>query len=60
MTTSEVATMDFSSKPEDNLVGVEYIIMEKVAGVQLSKVWPEMGIKERFEPVKTISGYQKA
>ena len=34
--------------------------MEKVAGVQLSKVWPEMGIKERFELVKTISGYQKA
>ncbi|KAF4237520.1 hypothetical protein CNMCM8980_002423 [Aspergillus fumigatiaffinis] len=74
-TASEVATMDFvrnelrtpvpkvlawSSKAEDNLVGAEYIIMEKVAGVQLSKVWPEMGIKERFELVKTISGYQKA
>lgn len=34
--------------------------MEKVAGVQLSKVWSKMGIKERFELVKTISGYQKA
>ena len=34
--------------------------MEKVAGVQLSKVWPAMDIKERFELVKAISGYQKA
>ncbi|OJJ42964.1 hypothetical protein ASPZODRAFT_154943 [Penicilliopsis zonata CBS 506.65] len=74
-TASEVATMDFarnelhtpvpkvlawSSKLEDNPVGAEYIIMEKVAGVQLSTVWPAMGIKERFELVKTISGYQKA
>ncbi|KAJ9310606.1 hypothetical protein DTO271D3_9128 [Paecilomyces variotii] len=73
-TASEVATMDFarnelrtpvpkvlawSSKAEDNSVGAEYIIMEKVAGIQLSKVWPTMGIKERFELVKTISGYQK-
>lgn len=49
----------WSSKAEDNSVGAEYIIMEKVAGIQLSKVWPTMGIKERFELVKTISGYQK-
>lgn len=34
--------------------------MEKVAGVQLDKVWPKMDIKARFELVKTISGYQKA
>ncbi|KAL4985075.1 kinase-like domain-containing protein [Aspergillus falconensis] len=74
-TASEVATMDFawnelltpvlkvlawSSKAQDNSVGAEYIIMEKVAGVQLSKVWPTMDIKERFELVKTISGYQKS
>ncbi|KAJ5558481.1 kinase-like domain-containing protein [Penicillium sp. DV-2018c] len=50
----------WSSKAEDNSVGAEYIIMEKVAGVQLSQVWPMMGIKDRFELVKTISGYQKA
>ncbi|KAL5047303.1 hypothetical protein BDW71DRAFT_196760 [Aspergillus fruticulosus] len=74
-TASEVATMDFarnelltpvpkvlawSSKAQDNSVGAEYIIMEKVAGVQLSKVWPTMDIKERFEFVKTISGHQKS
>ncbi|KAL3428930.1 hypothetical protein BDV09DRAFT_190563 [Aspergillus tetrazonus] len=72
---SEVATMDFArnelrtpgpkvlawnSRAEENLVGAEYIIMEKVAGVQLSKVWPTMGIRERFELVKSISGYQKS
>lgn len=34
--------------------------MEKVGGVQLDKVWPRMDIKQRFELVKTISGYQKA
>ncbi|KAL4746589.1 hypothetical protein BDW72DRAFT_207203 [Aspergillus terricola var. indicus] len=64
-TASEVATMDFarnvlrtpvpkvlawSSKAEDN----------SVAGVQLSKVWPTMDIKQRFELVKTILGYQKS
>ncbi|PYI11902.1 hypothetical protein BO78DRAFT_302318 [Aspergillus sclerotiicarbonarius CBS 121057] len=74
-TASEVATMDFvrnelstpvprvlawSSKANENPVGAEYIIMEKVEGVQLDKVWPKMDIKKRFELVKTISGYQKA
>lgn len=34
--------------------------MEKVAGVQLHKVWPNLDIKARFEVVKAISGYQKA
>lgn len=50
----------WSSRTAENSVGAEYIIMEKVAGVQLNKVWPGMSIKERFELVKTISGYQKA
>lgn len=34
--------------------------MEKVPGVQLDKVWLNMDIKDRFEIVKAISGYQKA
>ncbi|KAL4787341.1 hypothetical protein BJX76DRAFT_363661 [Aspergillus varians] len=70
-TASEVATMDFvrntlhtpvpkiltwSSKAGESPVRAEYIIMEKVAGVQLHEVWPKMDIKERFELVKTISG----
>ncbi|KAJ5346857.1 uncharacterized protein N7506_000110 [Penicillium brevicompactum] len=74
-TASEVATMDFarnvlgtpvprvlawSSKAGENAVGAEYIIMEKVAGVQLSHVWHNMSIEDRFEIVKAISGYQKS
>ncbi|GLA44931.1 hypothetical protein AnigIFM63604_000220 [Aspergillus niger] len=74
-TASEVATMDFvrnelstpvpkvlawSSKADGNPVGSEYIIMEKVGGVQLDKIWPQMDIKKRFELIKTISRYQKA
>lgn len=34
--------------------------MENVSGVQLDAIWPKMDIKERFELVKTISGYQKS
>ncbi|PKY03940.1 phosphotransferase enzyme family protein [Aspergillus campestris IBT 28561] len=74
-TASEVATMDFvrnklgapvpkvlawNSKASNSPVGAEYIIMEKVMGVPLESIWPKMDIKERFELVKTISGYQKS
>lgn len=50
----------WSSNASENPIGAEYIIMEKVGGVQLNKVWPRMNIKQRFELVKTISRYQKA
>lgn len=50
----------WSSNARENSIGAEYIIMEKVAGVQLDKVWSNMDIKGRFEIVKAISGYQKA
>ncbi|KAF1850920.1 APH-domain-containing protein [Cucurbitaria berberidis CBS 394.84] len=74
-TASEVATMDFarnnlgtpiprvlswSSKAQENPVGAEYIIMEKVAGTELEQFWPNMAIKDRFTIVKTIAGFQKA
>ncbi|PWY77778.1 phosphotransferase enzyme family protein [Aspergillus eucalypticola CBS 122712] len=74
-TASEVATMDFvrnklstpvpkvlawSSNASENPVGAGYIIMEKVGGIQLNKVWPRMNIKQRFELAKTIARYQKA
>lgn len=48
------------SKATETPVGAEYIIMEKVEGVQLDKVWPKMDIKNRFEVAKAISRYQKA
>ncbi|KAF2496248.1 hypothetical protein BU16DRAFT_526753 [Lophium mytilinum] len=74
-TASEVATMDFarnvlrtpvpkvltwSSKAEENPIGAEYIIMEKVPGIELELVWPGMNIKDRLALTKTIAGFQKA
>lgn len=47
------------SKATETPVGAEYIIMEKVEGVQLDKVWPKMDIKNRFEVAKAVSRYQK-
>ncbi|KAF2855758.1 hypothetical protein T440DRAFT_485848 [Plenodomus tracheiphilus IPT5] len=74
-TASEVATMDFarnvlgtpvprdlawSSKAQENSVGAEYIIMEKVSGIELEHAWPKMNIKDRVAVVKAIAGFQKA
>ncbi|QSZ29034.1 hypothetical protein DSL72_003544 [Monilinia vaccinii-corymbosi] len=74
-TASEVATMDFarnvlgtpiprvfawSSRAQENPVGAEYIIMEKVPGIELERVWPSMGIEDRFTLVKAMAGFQKA
>ncbi|KAL5332899.1 kinase-like domain-containing protein [Aspergillus crustosus] len=74
-TASEVATMDFvrtrlgtpvpkmhawNSNATGSPVGAEYVIMEKVSGVQLEHVWSELPIEDKFEVVKTISRYQKA
>ncbi|KAL2063111.1 hypothetical protein VTL71DRAFT_6183 [Oculimacula yallundae] len=73
-TASEVATMDFarnvlktpvpkvfawSSVAQENPVGAEYIIMEKVPGIELARVWPDMKIADRFAVVKAIAGFQK-
>ncbi|KAK0112105.1 hypothetical protein ONS96_001364 [Cadophora gregata f. sp. sojae] len=74
-TASEVATMDFvrnvlgtpvprvlawSSTAQENPVGAEYIVMEKVPGIELERVWPSMKIADRFTLVKAIAGFQKA
>ncbi|KAF2127104.1 hypothetical protein P153DRAFT_424425 [Dothidotthia symphoricarpi CBS 119687] len=74
-TASEVATMDFvknvlktpvprvlawSSKAQENTIGAEYIIMEKVSGIELERVWPSMDIKDRLKVVKSIALMQKA
>lgn len=52
--------MGWSSNAREKTIGAEYIIMEKVAGVQLDKVRSNMDINDRFEIVQAISGYQKA
>lgn len=49
-----------SRAKEDNKVGAEYIIMEKLAGAPLEDRWADMEISDQFKLVKTIAGYQKA
>ena len=51
---------DWSSKAQENAVGAEYIIMEKVPGIELERVWPSMKIGDRLTLVKAIAGFQKA
>lgn len=41
-------------------MGAEYIIMEKVPGIELECVWPKMSIEDRFAVVKAIAGFQKS
>ncbi|KAF2732731.1 phosphotransferase enzyme family protein [Polyplosphaeria fusca] len=50
----------WSSKVQENPVGAEYIIMEKIAEIELERVWPSMNIKDRLALFKTIAGFQKA
>ena len=49
----------WSSRAQENTIGVEYIIMEKILGVQLDFVWAGMGIEDRFTIAKAIARYQK-
>ena len=50
----------WNSKPHENPVGAEYIIMEKAPGIELEYVWPSLDIKDRLVIVKTIATFQKA
>ncbi|KAK4952835.1 hypothetical protein LTR28_006597 [Elasticomyces elasticus] len=49
-TASEVATMDF----------VEYIIMEKIPGVQLERVWNTLEAGQILKVIAAVAQYQKA
>ncbi|KAL8916712.1 MAG: hypothetical protein Q9208_008359 [Pyrenodesmia sp. 3 TL-2023] len=68
-TASEVASMVFvknildvpaprifawSSRIEKNPVGAEYIIMEKMPGIELEKVWDDMPGRQKYEVVKQL------
>ncbi|RMZ84416.1 hypothetical protein DV738_g463, partial [Chaetothyriales sp. CBS 135597] len=72
-TASEVATMDFvrnilgtptphvyawNSRAE-NPVGSEYIIMEKMPGVQLLQVWDQLKLTEKLDVVTQLFKFQK-
>jgi hypothetical protein len=50
----------WSSKAHENLVGAEYIIMEKRPGIELEAVWPTMTTEDRLSIVQTIAIYQKS
>ncbi|KMU75157.1 hypothetical protein CISG_10367 [Coccidioides immitis RMSCC 3703] len=72
VTASEVATLDFLrselgipvprvfawSSKKDQPVGVEYIIMEKAAGNELSKSWPTMDISDKVDIVSQLANIQ--
>ncbi|KAF2206699.1 hypothetical protein CERZMDRAFT_52602 [Cercospora zeae-maydis SCOH1-5] len=74
-TASEVATMEFarevlrtpvpevyawSSRAQETLVGSEFILMEKINGMELENFFPGMKIQDRLEVVKAIATYQKS
>ncbi|KAG5960060.1 hypothetical protein E4U57_000294 [Claviceps arundinis] len=74
-TASEVATMKFArevlntplpevydwcSRAQETPVGAEFILMEKLDGVELQEVWPKMEIEDRLEVVKAVIAYQKS
>ena len=48
------------SSSTDNPVGAEYILMERIKGVELDKVWDEMSWKDRYKIVTTLICYDKA
>ncbi|GAT22169.1 phosphotransferase enzyme family protein [Aspergillus luchuensis] len=72
VTASEVATLDFLrnelglpvprvfawSNKKDQPVGVEYIIMEKAPGNELSKKWPTMDISDKVDIVSQLASIQ--
>ncbi|PTU21356.1 hypothetical protein P175DRAFT_0500262 [Aspergillus ochraceoroseus IBT 24754] len=72
ITASEVATLDFLrnelgvpvprvfawSSKKDQPVGVEYIIMEKAPGNELSKSWPTMEVSDKVDIVSQLANIQ--
>lgn len=46
------------SSCKDNPVGAEYIIMERVPGVQLDQVWNQLDVGIRWKIVQTLAKYQ--
>jgi hypothetical protein len=43
----------------ENLVESEYILMEEAAGTQLSKIWHEMELRDKFKVVDDIVAIEK-
>jgi hypothetical protein len=50
----------WSSRAHETPVGAEFILMEKMNGVELETVLPRMKIQDRLEVVKAVAGCQKS
>jgi hypothetical protein len=48
------------SSTAENPVGAEYILMEKVNGVQLDEIWERLAVEVKLKVVKKIATYQEA
>ena len=48
------------SSSTDTSVGAEYIIMERIRGLELSKLWDVMPGSEKFKIVKQLVEFEKA
>ncbi|KAG5913223.1 hypothetical protein E4U61_007215 [Claviceps capensis] len=51
---------DWSSRAQETPVGADFILMEKVNGVELQQVRPRMEVEDRREVVKAVTAYQKS
>jgi len=47
------------SSRADNAVGAEYVIMEKMTGVQLSEVWKNMKLVDKMQLRLNLASYQE-
>jgi hypothetical protein len=50
----------WSSRAQENKVGAECIIIEKLPGIGLDLVWPGMDIRDRLAIAKAVARYQDA
>ena len=50
----------WSSRREENPVNAEYIIMEKIPGVELEKLWDDMTGRQKYEIVEQLVGFEKS
>jgi aminoglycoside phosphotransferase (APT) family kinase protein len=49
----------WSSRASETAVGAEFVVMEKVSGVQLSLVWETMSEEERAAVVRDLISAEK-
>lgn len=50
----------WSSRERENPVQAEYIVMEKMPGIELEKVWEDMTGRQKYEIVKQLVGFERS